>query len=469
MDLPQEYLRRMEALLGEEFPAFLRSYEEKPLSGLRVNTLKLAPEEFRRIAPFHLEPIPWTGNGFYYKEEDHPSHHPYYAAGLYYLQEPSAMAPACILPVRPGDRVLDLCAAPGGKATELAARLQGEGLLVANDVSASRAKALLKNLELSGVVNSFVTTTAAEKLALQFPKFFDSILVDAPCSGEGMFRKDAAAAKAWSPDKVKACAKRQKEIALAAVSMLRPGGFLLYSTCTFAPEEDEQLIAFLIKQCPDMELVQIPMSEGFCAGRPELAGEHADQDLAKCVRIYPHCAAGEGHFLALLRKREQNTFTDTVRSASPRRGSPARISKADRESLMSFLRTVLNVQQGQKMQLDVRGSQVYAVPEASPLSAGVPFLRNGLYLGELKKNRFEPSQALAMALRSSDCKAVFDLEAGDERVYRYLSGETIEAGESEASQNGWQLVCVDGYPLGWGKLSGGMLKNKYHPGWRIQC
>lgn len=273
MNLPQEFLARMEALLGGDYPAFLQSYEEPRRYGLRVNTLKISVEEFQRIAPFHLTPIPWIDNGFFYEKEDAVSRHPFYYAGLYYLQEPSAMTPAHILPISPGERVLDLCAAPGGKATALAAKLQGQGLLVANDISASRAKALLKNLELFGVTNALVTNTTPNLLAAHFPEVFDKILVDAPCSGEGMFRKDAASAAAWSLKKVTDCAKAQKEIVSCAVSMLRPGGMLLYSTCTFSPEEDEQVIAYLLENHPEMELVKIPMAEGFAHGRNDVLSE----------------------------------------------------------------------------------------------------------------------------------------------------------------------------------------------------
>ncbi len=459
----------MEALLGEEFPAFLHSYGDKRLYGLRVNTLKISPEEFQEIAPFHLSPIPWTDNGFYYEEDDRPSRHPFYAAGLYYLQEPSAMAPAQFLPVRPRDRVLDLCAAPGGKATELAARLRGEGLLVANDISASRAKALLKNLELTGVVNSIVTTTTPAKLAEKFPAYFDSILVDAPCSGEGMFRKDAAVARAWSSDKVKECANRQKEIVLQAAAMLRPGGSLMYSTCTFSLEEDEQVIAYLLEQCPQMELQKIPMAEGFSAGRPDIAGENAEQSLKSCVRIYPHRVAGEGHFLALLHKKD--TAAPAKELSSPVRlkaqDHQADMAREDGEILSAFLQDMLREPGKEGMHLDVRGKQVYAVPDELPLRGGIPFLRSGLYLGELKKNRFEPSQAFAMALKGSDCNAVLNFEAEDERLQSYLRGEPIAVNENTGTKKGWQLVCAETYPLGWGKQSGTTLKNKYHPGWRI--
>ncbi len=493
-NLPPLFLKRMQELLGEEYPAFLQSYDSPRRYGLRVNTLKISVEEFLRIAPFHLRPVPWTNNGFYYEEEDRPSRHPFYYAGLYYLQEPSAMAPAQILPVHPGERVLDLCAAPGGKATELAAKLTGEGLLVANDISASRAKGLLKNLELFGVSNSFVTCTTPEKLAGQFGKGFDKILVDAPCSGEGMFRKDEASARAWSLEKVQTYAGTQKEIILQAASMLKPGGEMLYSTCTFSPEEDEQVIADLLRNCPEMQLMPIPMTEGFSRGRADLAGEFLSdkerESLSNCVRIYPHKAAGEGHFLALLKKREEKDGRSdqpsekvTEKAAKRKHGGHIKRTWPGREEMDEFFEDVLKEEifAERKKKADDRllsgspvveiyNGQTYYMPEETFSGSGIRFLRGGLYLGEIRGNRFEPSQALAMALKKSDCRAVLSLESKDDRVRRYLCGETIDLSDFEnaGEEKGWQLVCVDGYPLGWGKLSGGRLKNKYLAGWRMQ-
>ncbi len=491
MNLPQEYLSRMQDLLGEEYPAFLQSYEEPRHYGLRVNTLKISPKDFLQIAPFHLTPIPWSDDGFYYEEEDHPSRHPYYHAGLYYLQEPSAMMPAQVLPVSPGEQVLDLCAAPGGKATKIAAKLRGSGLLVANDISAARAKGLLKNLELLGVTNSFVTCASPSALAAQFEESFDKILVDAPCSGEGMFRKEEAMARSWSLEKVRECARTQKEITRQAAAMLRPGGMMLYSTCTFSPEEDEQVISYLLEKEPDMRLVSIPMSERFACGRPDLAcpdgisvseGESGLGALTKCVRIYPHQAAGEGHFLALLEKTAdpaekrdrtkskdrsaEGTYTAGSRRCAGRRFVP----EEDRGILDAFFDGILNrdigtgVSFSDRERIEIHNGLVYYVPEDVQIQGGIRFLRNGLYLGEILKGRFEPSQALAMAFREKDCHAVINLDSESDDVRRYLCGETIEA----KGDNGWNLICVDGYPLGWGKLISGRLKNKYHTGWRIQ-
>ena len=298
--LPEKFLSRMESMLGKEFPAFLQSYDFPRKFGLRVNTNKISVEEFLEISPFHLEPIPWIDNGFFYDENDRPSRHPYYFAGLYYLQEPSAMTPANRFSVNPGEYVLDLCAAPGGKATELGAKLQGNGFLVANDISNSRAKALLRNLELFGIKNSMVTNETPAKLAKYFPEFFDKILVDAPCSGEGMFRKDPDVAKTWDETRPEFFGKLQREIVTQAISMLKPGGELLYSTCTFSPIENEGLISFILENFPEIELLTLDDYEGFTKGCPDWGNK--DTRLKKCIRIFPHHMEGEGHFLALMKK-----------------------------------------------------------------------------------------------------------------------------------------------------------------------
>lgn len=469
--LPNEFTEKMKKMLGDEYETFLASYDEPRKFGLRVNTLKISVEEFVRLAPFHLTRIPWTSNGFYYEKEDDPARHPFYYAGLYYLQEPSAMTPASVLPVTPGEYVLDLCAAPGGKATELGAKLQGRGLLVANDISASRAKALLKNLEVFGVKNAFVTNAVPARLAEQFPEAFDKILVDAPCSGEGMFRKDIANAKAWSLEKVKECAKIQRDITQQAVKMLRPGGWMLYSTCTFSLEENEGTIAELLVRCPEMELVEIPWQEGFVSGNAtDLCPE-----LEKCVRIFPHKMGGEGHFLALLKKKGECCG---MHSRTGLRGK--RASREEERALLEFMQDVR--MDWSLEQTEVRGGQAYFLPEPPQIQGGIPFLRNGLYLGEIRRGRFEPSQSLAMALERSSsgetgvfgtaCSTGYasciDFHYEDERVRRYLCGETVEVDDcNPARKKGWQLVCVNGYPLGWGKLVNGTLKNKYHQGWRM--
>lgn len=455
--LPSAFLDRMKDMLKEEYPAFLSSYNSPRKFGLRVNTLKLSAQEFAKIAPFHLTPIPWVPNGFFYGGEDRPSRHSFYSAGLYYLQEPSAMTPASRLDITPGEYVLDLCAAPGGKATELAAKLQGKGLLVANEISASRAKALLRNLELSGVSNSLVTNETPKRLANYFPEFFHKVLVDAPCSGEGMFRKDPEVAKTWNEDRPSYFRKLQQEIVQNAISMLKPGGLLMYSTCTFSPMENEGLISYVLEQFPQMELLDMEDYPGFTPGNPQWG--NGDARLAKTRRIFPHHMDGEGHFLALLRKKgtlEPASYTQI----------PCTLKKEERKLLEEFFMS-LNLPMDWNG-IEARNGFVYRLPAACTNSLkGLKFLRHGLFLGEFKKNRFEPSQSLAMALKDIPQTSKISLASEDSRLSAYLRGETFSLKEDEcSSQKGWKLICVEGFPLGWGKVVGNTVKNKYPSGWR---
>ncbi|MGN0405415.1 MAG: RsmF rRNA methyltransferase first C-terminal domain-containing protein [Bariatricus sp.] len=461
MQLPEIFEEKMQRLLGTEFDAYIRCYEEPRYYGLRVNTRKISVEDFLKIAPFPLTPIPWIENGFYYDgEQVSPARHPYYFAGLYYLQEPSAMTPANRLPVLPGERVLDVCAAPGGKATELGAKLGGEGVLVANDISSSRAKGLLKNLEVFGIGNMLVLSEEPGKLENYFTGYFDKILIDAPCSGEGMFRKDRKMVKAWEEHGPAFFAKLQRSIITQAARMLRPGGMMLYSTCTFDPEENEGTIMHLLKEYPEFEILEMKGYEGFAEGMPK-AVDGGIPELAKTVRIFPHRMKGEGHFLALLRKGSADSEHDL--GSYPQ----ARGVKKIPEELLEFFADVSWDLKPER--LDIHNERVYYMPEDLPDLKGIRFLRTGLLLGELKKKRFEPSQALAMNLSMDSYANTLNLNAGDTRVQRYLKGETIDVDDLVSSKaKGWQLVCVDGYPLGWGKLAGGTLKNKYLPGWRNQ-
>jgi len=460
MELPIQFKERMIKLLGEEeFSQYEESFYAKRTYGLRVNTNKISTEEFEKISPFKLKKVPWISNGYFYDGDNNsPAKHPYYHAGLYYLQEPSAMTPAELLLVKEGDYVLDLCAAPGGKATELAAKLKGSGLLVANDISNSRAKGLLKNLELFGVSNMMVTNETPDRLLEVFENFFDKILIDAPCSGEGMFRKDPAIMKSWVKKGPEEFAKIQREIVTTAVRMLKPGGMLLYSTCTFAPEEDEGTISYLLDNFDDMEIVDLPLFEGFCSGRPQWLSESFTKydSLTKAIRLFPHKMDCEGHFICLLRKKGDNTVSEF---------NVNKYKKIDNGDFFDFLSNV-----NKKFDTDrfvMYSDRIYMVPPGYERAKGLHFLRNGLLFGECKKNRFEPSQALAMNLTKSDYRNTIDLLLDDARVIKYLKGETIEVDDlTNYNDNGWYLVCVDGFTLGWGKLTSGTLKNKYHSGWR---
>lgn len=464
MKLPPLFEEKMRELLKEEFPDYIACYDEPRYYGLRVNTGKITVPEFERLCPFEIHPIPWVENGFYYDgDKVSPSKYPYYYAGLYYLQEPSAMTPASRLPVKPGDRVLDLCAAPGGKATELGAKLGREGVLIANDLSSSRAKGLLKNIEVFGIGNVLVLSEEPGRLKKYFPKYFDKILIDAPCSGEGMFRKDKKMAKAWEEHGPEFFSPIQRGIILQAAEMLRPGGLLLYSTCTFDGRENEQVVEHLMKHFPEFTVLPVERYEGFAKGRPELSASR-DERLKFTVRIFPHKMKGEGHYVALLKKGEDKDSAHEAMSgfsggvSSGKKKLPEELSLFLEELYISF----------ESSRIDIRGEKVYYMPENLPDMRGVRFLRTGLFMGELKKKRFEPSQALAMYLKKDECKKSIDFSSEDERIFRYLKGETLEVEDLAGTKaEGWHLVCVDSYPLGWGKLSRGTLKNKYLPGWRL--
>lgn len=459
MNLPKKYLDTMKDMLKDEFDDYLESFNQNRLYGLRVNTLKITPEEFLRISPFKLTPVPWIENGFYYDEEDKPAKHPYYFAGLYYIQEPSAMTPANILPVEEGDYILDMCAAPGGKSTELGAKLNSSGLLVANDISNSRAKALLKNIEVFGIPNAIVLSEDPKKLAKRYPECFDKIMIDAPCSGEGMFRKDSKLIKSWEKNGPEFYHKIQKEVLDAGAVMLKPGGIIQYSTCTFSRLEDEESIKYLLKSHPDMRLIDIKPYEGFGHGFEDNE-EDRNMQLSKAVRIWPHKLKGEGHFTALIQKSGESGINTSIKSG----GASVRLTK-ELEEFLECLKYPLD-----KKDIRIREDRVFLVPESVGGTDGLRVMREGLFLGELKKNRFEPSQALAMVLKREQYESSINLTADGDNVIRYLKGETIQVDEDErreSTRDGWQLVCVDGYPLGWGKLSGTTLKNKYLAGWRM--
>lgn len=487
--LPEEFLNKMKELLGESYEEYTASFSEAPHYGLRVNRLKLDADLFRRMVSWTLRPVPWIENGFYYEESEvRPSRHPYYAAGLYYLQEPSAMTPANLLPVTPGDCVLDLCAAPGGKSTELAAKLQGTGLLFSNDISNSRAKALLKNLELAGAANICVASETPEKLARSLEGFFDKILVDAPCSGEGMFRRDPDMVKSYREKGPDYYCELQKEIARQAVRMLKPGGMMVYSTCTFDEREDEGVIRYLLAEFPELTLVPLEQKDGFEPGI----------GLSECVRLFPHQIRGEGHFIALMQKWNGSMSESNKISGNPGGADNVRKTEQKAEDTGALPGKTFKPSKALQPVLEFLGSlhkefaperlyqkneNVYYLPE--PIAAAgketscgrgrnllqsIRYLRTGLLLGEIKNGRFEPSQALAMSLKKEEAQNVLNLDSGDERVLRYLKGETVALTEEEqgSKHSGFVLVCTDGFPLGWAKRAGGNLKNKYYPGWRWQ-
>lgn len=454
--LPENYLNKIKRMLSEEdFLLYEESFYKESFSGLRVNTLKISPEEFEKISPFELKKVPWIDNGYYYDSKKYqPAKHPYYFAGLYYLQEPSAMTPANFLPINEGDKVLDICAAPGGKSTELSAKLNGTGLIVSNDVSNSRAKALLKNVEVFGVKNALVISETPEKLLTKFEGYFDKILIDAPCSGEGMFRKDNSMIKNWEKKGNDFYISLQRSIILSACKMLKPNGLLLYSTCTFCPEENEGAIEFLKQNFSDFVVEKLPMFDGFDIGHPEWINS-SDESLRNARRLWPHKLDGEGHFICLLRR------------AAGENNSGLSIYNYKKVKVTDDLREFFN-----KLSFEIDFNRVenfndklYLMPEGLVDIKGLRIMRSGTLLGELKKNRFEPSQAFAMTLKFNEFKDCISLNKDDNRIIKYLKGETIEI---DSNKSGWILFCVDEKPLGWGKLNNGILKNKYLAGWRWQ-
>lgn len=496
--LPEKFLERMQNMLGEEYPAFLESLSGKRYRALRLNPLKIRIQEGKEKLPFALSPVPWTKNGFYYEEEEQPGKHPYHEAGLYYIQEPSAMAPVpCLMeertsaaaipeqqenvsaaaiperqekPVLP-ERILDLCAAPGGKSTQIAEYMRGRGMLITNEIHPQRAKILSENIERMGISNAIVLNETPESLSKRFIAFFDRILVDAPCSGEGMFRKNDNAGEEWSEENVALCAERQDGILDCAATMLRPGGRLVYSTCTFAPAEDEGSVSRFLEVHPDFY-------------------------LEKEERLMPHKVKGEGHFLAVLH-REGGQLSSAATA-----GTEKSLALKDCKEFLDFAKEALTIPAEEltagKILLRF-GEQLYLAPAETPSLRGLKVLRPGLHLGTVKKNRFEPSHALALFLKKEQVVNGINLAGDGTAVRKYLEGQTLtigagcdvemadimhrgrtaaeqadtitregrSAGQADVSMpKGWCLVCVDGYSLGWGKAAGVVLKNHYPKGLR---
>ena len=427
--LPEAFLTRMKAQLGDEYTDFLKSLERPRAVALRFNPLKGdAPE-----LPFVGEPIPWEPNGYYYDPDSRPGLHPYHEAGVYYLQEASAMAPVMLLDPQPGEKICDLCSAPGGKTTQIAGRMRGEGFLLCNEWSPKRAKILSRNIERMGVANALVTNETVDRLAKRLPGFFDRVLVDAPCSGEGMFRKEEAAVTDWSPDTVTMCAQRQQEILRSAAELVRPGGRLVYSTCTFAPEEDEMAVALFLQEHPDFspEILPAPWFQSV-----ENGGH----------RLWPHKLLGEGHYAAVLRKADGDAPEHTACTGE-------RLPK----EWTAFAKELgIRLPEGKALMF---GANLFWAPEAMPELKGLKVLRPGLELGEVKKGRFEPAHALALWLK--DCAVTQSYGPESPEIKAYMHGEVVAS-----DRKGWCLVKAGSYSIGWGKGDGRVLKNHYPKGLR---
>lgn len=548
-NLPRKFTEKMENLLGDEFDKFMSSYDAPRVYGLRINRLKLGVEQWKKRSSMKdgVRPVPWIEDGLYYKEGERPGKHPHYHAGLYYIQEPSAMAPVELLDVLPGHRVLDLCAAPGGKSTQIAGKLQGSGVLVSNDNARERTKALAKNIELAGVRNAIVLNEEPAAIAAVFPAWFDRILVDAPCSGEGMFRKDDSMIAEWEKHSTLRCSVMQRDILRHAAAMLAPGGRIVYSTCTFSPEENEQQIAVFLAEHDDFFVEAVPLQFGWTAGRSDLAAETAQLDAERLqsiqgtVRLWPHLIEGEGHYAAVLRRsgeRENGqTATETVLHSAPiyrpiaqasggslKRGIAESGGKREdknqnhrderRAGKNQTRRDWANAgmeQQPNKRTVGIGregaaanaaeeaspialwhqyaeqfaigalswpgrvlayGSRVYVQPDGLPSLDGLRVVRAGWYVGEAVRGRFNPSHPLAMGLTRDDAVRTVNWSSDDAQTLRFLKGETLFVEESEiqvqegSPAKGYILVCTDGYPVGWGKYAGGMIKNELPAGWR---
>lgn len=427
--LPEAFLQRMEAQLGSEYPAFLESLERPRAVALRFNPMKGE----RPVLPFVGAPVPWEPEGFYYDPETRPGLHVYHEAGVYYLQEASAMAPVALLDPKPGERVCDLCAAPGGKTTQIAGRMLGQGFLVCNEINPKRAKILSRNIERMGVANALVMNEHPETLASRFPGFFDRVLVDAPCSGEGMFRKEEAAVTDWSQETVQMCARRQREILDSAARLVRPGGRLVYSTCTFAPEEDEETVAAFLESHPEFtpEPVEAPWF---------VPGENAS------YRMWPHKLLGEGHFAAVLRKTQGESGE-----------VPACPGEKCPKAWESFAKELdITLPEGKAVSF---GQSLYWAPMELPELNRLKVLRPGLELGTERKGRFEPAHALALWLKTCAVAESFPPESPEMKAY--LHGDVVPSGKK-----GWCLVQAGGYAIGWGKGDGSVLKNHYPKGLR---
>lgn len=459
MNLPIEFEKKMKAFLGNEWDDFLYSYDNNRFQALRFNTLKVQSQEERMRILKTLKissdkKVSWADEAYYFDENVRPGKHPYHEMGLYYIQEPSAMSAAALLAPKPGMRVLDLCAAPGGKSTQLATYLGDSGLLVSNEINTQRSRILSQNIERMGIKNAIVTNEDSFVLASHFPGFFNAIQVDAPCSGEGMFRKLPEAIEQWSMENVAICAARQKEILDNAAVMLKPGGTIVYSTCTFSREENEDVIECFLERHPDFTLEEME-------------------------RFWPHKVDGEGHFVAkLVRRGCVDTDLKADRKTKKNKNSKNRknetkpaLTKENMKLLSEFLDETISEDVAawiKNSRLVMFGEQLYRLPDMEVDIKGLKVQRAGLHIGEFKKQRFEPSHSLALALKLNDAKNLVKLTCDNPQTIGFFNGQSVVLSDEQAAEckKGWALVCVDGYTAGWGKVNGTQVKNHYPKGLR---
>ncbi len=443
-----KFKNKIQFLLGEETDKFFESLDTELKKGIRYNPLKIDENTFVEKIDFLSNKIDWCKEGFYLsKDTQKPGKHPYYFAGLYYLQEPSAMIPVEVLDVKPGDRVLDISAAPGGKSTQIGAKLQGEGFLVCNDISPKRAIALEKNISLFGIKNTIVFNQKPEVLKNIFPNFFNKVLVDAPCSGEGLIKKDF---KNYEPDNLK-YVNMQKEILKSVERMVSEGGELVYSTCTFSQEENEGVIDWFINTYKDFEIIELNIDCLSC-GLPESVNGH--HSLKLTGRAWPHRLEGEGHFIAKLKRKQKTT-------PNPR-FEKFQINFIGKNYFIEFADEI-GLDKNNYSNIHSVNDTLYLIPDDFVDIGNLKFLNSGLKLGDIKNNKFFPSQELALSLTAEDVNRSVMCSNEDINVVKYLKGETIEIQASK----GWNLFCVDGFGLGWGKGENSVLKNYYKKQWRM--
>jgi len=468
MDLPLEFLENMKEVLGSEYDDFISTYDQLPHAGLRVNTSKISVENFLEIAPFFIKPIPFIEDGFFIDAEDGWSKHPYYFAGLYYLQDPSAMLPANRMPIEEGDLVLDVCAAPGGKSTKLCN--QNIGALVSNDISYKRTIPLVKNLEMAGAVDILVSSEDAGNLVKYYKETFDKIIVDAPCSGEGMFRKDSDLIKSWQDRRPEEYVDIQRAILEASYNMLKKGGMLMYSTCTFSKLEDEENVIDFLNNHNDMKLIDIAGYEGFASGYKEYLP--LCSDIEKCIHVFPHKMDGEGHFMALFSKNLCDD-TDDLTVNKLKKNSDLKLISYDKlsDDIKDFMKLykdeIYKLFRSSKYAIVDNGMVCLISPESELLlNKGIRYVRTGLHIGTIGKNgKFVPSTALALAFDSSEFSNLLDFPVSDINATKYLKGDTLIIEDVKDIKKGYVLVSVDGYSLGFAKYDGCKFKNLYEKGW----
>ncbi len=448
--LPEKFAERMKLLLGDEYDNYIASLDEKPVRAFRVNTDKISVEDFLKINPFDTEKIPYVDNGFYFEDEK-IGNHPYHHAGMIYVQEPGAMMPAECVEIDPDWCVLDMCAAPGGKSTQLKNKLGEKGVLVSNEIIPSRCKILTGNIERLGLKNVVTTCTDTKKLAQNFPEVFDLIMVDAPCSGEGMFRKEQIAVDEWSEENVKNCADRQREILENAVKCLKNGGYIVYATCTFSLDENEKIIDWFLKNHPDFEIVRVPeaVEKSTCDGIKFEGCECENIRFAR--RFYPHKNKGEGQFAAVL----HNT-NSPFNYPAQRAKNKVKIDKV----IYDFLDDTLGCYDSEKVILN-KGTPVYFDPDFEVGRATV--FSMGINIGEVRKNYIQPHHQFFMGM-GKDFKRKIELSPESDELKRYLHGEEFETD----CPNGWAVVTVDGCALGGAKAVNGRAKNHYPKGLRMK-